>query len=94
MRRVEGGHRLVAGTADDVAADIIAWWHSGIVDGFNIQAPVLPDDLSDFVEQVVPRLQDAGIFPRQYESGSLRERFGLTQVASSSDRYLKESGSA
>ncbi|MGR9132329.1 NtaA/DmoA family FMN-dependent monooxygenase [Rhizobium leguminosarum] len=94
VRRVEGGHRLVAGTADDVAADIIAWWRSGIVDGFNIQAPVLPDDLADFVEQVVPRLQDAGIFPRHYERGSLRERFGLTQQASSSDRYLKESGSA
>ncbi|MDL2408496.1 NtaA/DmoA family FMN-dependent monooxygenase [Rhizobium calliandrae] len=78
VRRVEGGHRLVAGTADDVASDIIAWWRSGVVEGFNIQTPVLPEDLSDFVEQVVPRLQKAGIFPREYESGSLRERFELT----------------
>jgi FMN-dependent oxidoreductase (nitrilotriacetate monooxygenase family) len=78
VRRVEGGHRLVAGTAEDIAADIISWWRSGVVEGFNIQAPVLPDDLSDFVELVVPLLQEAGIFPREYESGTLRERFGLT----------------
>ncbi|SNB61982.1 FMN-dependent oxidoreductase, nitrilotriacetate monooxygenase family [Arboricoccus pini] len=78
VRRVEGGHRVVLGTADEVTADIVHWWESGAVDGFNIQVPVLPDDLTEFVEEVVPRLQDRGLFPRHYDGQSLRRRFNLT----------------
>ncbi len=55
-RRSEGGHRLVIGTPDDVAADLLEWWDSGVVDGFTLQLPVLPDDLRLFVDEVVPRL--------------------------------------
>lgn len=77
VRRLDGGHRLVIGTPDDVAEDILRWWRSGAVDGFNIQPPILPDDLSDFVEQVIPRLQRAGVFPTAYRGRTMRERFGL-----------------
>jgi len=77
VRRLEGGHRLAVGTPDEVAADIQAWWESGAVDGFNILPPVLPGDLADFVEHVIPRLQHRGIFPTRYEAPTIRERFGL-----------------
>ena len=77
VRRLEGGHRLVIGTPDDVADDIIRWWSSGVVDGFNVQPPVLPDDLSDFVESVIPRLQRRGVFPTDYLGETMRERFDL-----------------
>lgn len=77
VRRLEGGHRLIAGTPDTIADDIVSWWESEAVDGFNILPPVLPDDLSAFVEHVVPRLQAKGVFPKHYEGSTIRERFHL-----------------
>lgn len=77
VRRYEGGHRLVVGTPEQVAEDILDWWRDGTVDGFTLQPPVLPDDLEWFVRLVVPLLQDAGAFPRSYEETTIRDRFGL-----------------
>lgn len=64
VRRYEGGHRLVLGTPEDVAADIASWWEVGLADGFTLQPAVLPDDLERFVRLVVPILQHAGVYPR------------------------------
>lgn len=76
-RRYESGHRLVVGTAEEVAQDILRWWRDGTVDGFTLQPAVLPDDLERFVHRVVPLLQDAGALPRAYEHATMRERLGL-----------------
>ncbi|WP_257015845.1 NtaA/DmoA family FMN-dependent monooxygenase [Rhodococcus sp. ACS1] len=76
-RRSEGGHRLVIGTPDDVAADLLEWWDSGVVDGFTLQLPVLPDDLRLFVDEVVPRLVRSGARLDHYPRRTLRERFDL-----------------
>ncbi|HTJ57440.1 MAG TPA: NtaA/DmoA family FMN-dependent monooxygenase [Devosiaceae bacterium] len=77
VNRLEGGHRLVVGTPDKIADTIIDWWESGAADGFNIQAAALPDELDSFAELVVPILQDRGVFPRDYDGSTLRERFDL-----------------
>jgi FMN-dependent oxidoreductase (nitrilotriacetate monooxygenase family) len=77
VRRFDGGHRLVVGTPEDVAATILDWWQDGVVDGFTLQPPVLPDDLERFVRLVVPILQAAGAHPRHYEEPTIRARFGL-----------------
>lgn len=77
VRRGEGGHRLVIGTPEEVAADITDWWESGVVDGFTLQFPVLPDDLRLFVDEVVPLLVRAGVRRPGYEAGTLRDKFGL-----------------
>jgi hypothetical protein len=37
----------------------------------------MPDGLDDFVELVVPILQQRGLFRRSYAEITLRERFGL-----------------
>lgn len=39
VRRLEGGHRLVIGTPDEVAEGIVSWWEAGAVDGYNILPP-------------------------------------------------------
>lgn len=72
-----GGHRLLIGTPRDVADDILDWWSSGAVAGFNVHLPLLHDDLERFVDQVVPILQSEGAFPRQYDETTIRDRFGL-----------------
>jgi alkanesulfonate monooxygenase SsuD/methylene tetrahydromethanopterin reductase-like flavin-dependent oxidoreductase (luciferase family) len=46
-------------------------------DGFNIMFPFLPAGLDDFVDKVVPELEQRGIFRRDYEGSTLRENLGL-----------------
>jgi FMN-dependent oxidoreductase (nitrilotriacetate monooxygenase family) len=76
VRRVEG-HRMVVGTPREVADSIIDWWADGVVDGFIVHAAVLPEDLNRFVNEVVPLLQAEGVFPRDYEQATIRDRFRL-----------------
>jgi len=53
------------------------WLTSNGSDGFNIMFPFLPAGLDDFVDKVVPELQQRGIFRKEYEGGTLRENLGL-----------------
>lgn len=79
-RRVAAGRtgHTIVGTAEDVAGTLIEWEKQGAADGFVISAPFLPGGLEDFVDHVVPILQDRGHFRREYEGATLRENLGLT----------------
>ena len=72
-----GGHRLVIGTPKEVADALIDWWAAGAVSGYNAHFPLLHDDLERFVQQVVPILQAESVFPTEYDSPTIRGRFGL-----------------
>jgi hypothetical protein len=39
--------------------------------------PVFPESLNEFVELVIPILQERGIFRKEYEGSTLREHLGL-----------------
>ncbi|MER2537521.1 MAG: LLM class flavin-dependent oxidoreductase [Rhizobiaceae bacterium] len=71
------GHLSLVGSAEQVAQTMIEWFESGACDGFNVAAPYLPGSLDDFVELVVPILQDRGVFRKDYEGATLRENLGL-----------------
>lgn len=64
------------GTAEDVADEVIKWIEAGAADGFMILADV-PHALEDFVEHVIPILQQRGHYKTQYETDTLREHLGL-----------------
>ncbi|MBP2707723.1 LLM class flavin-dependent oxidoreductase [Microbispora sp. RL4-1S] len=76
------GHRVVAGTPEQIADEIQEWFENGAADGFNIMPPVLPGGLEDFVDHVVPELQVRGLFRTEYEGRTLRENYGLARPAS------------
>ncbi|MCX4099196.1 NtaA/DmoA family FMN-dependent monooxygenase [Nocardia sp. alder85J] len=76
-RRAEGGHRLVVGTPDQVAEQILDWWRAGVVDGYTVQPPVLTDDLRLFVRDVIPLLRAAGAFATDYPESTVRSRFDI-----------------
>ncbi|POM25802.1 Nitrilotriacetate monooxygenase component A [Actinomadura rubteroloni] len=71
------GHRVFAGTPEQVADELEEWHRLGAADGFNIMPPVLPTGLEDFVDHVVPLLQKRGLFRHEYESTTLRGHYGL-----------------
>lgn len=81
-RRIEG-HRLVSGTPDQIADDIESWWRAGAVDGFTVNPYSVEDDLDLFLTEVIPILQQRGIFPTEYTDQTLRERFDLNRTSHS-----------
>ncbi|WP_026565759.1 LLM class flavin-dependent oxidoreductase [Bacillus sp. UNC41MFS5] len=64
------------GTPEKVADLIQQWYEEEAADGFIIQAAT-PKGLPEFVERVVPILQERGLFRSQYEDDTLRGHLGL-----------------
>jgi alkanesulfonate monooxygenase SsuD/methylene tetrahydromethanopterin reductase-like flavin-dependent oxidoreductase (luciferase family) len=73
------GHRLLAGTPEQIADDIERWFLSGAADGFNLMPDVLPEGLETFVVHVVPLLRRKGIFRHAHAGRTLRDHFGLVR---------------
>lgn len=71
------GHRVVAGTPEQVADTMTDWFHNRAADGFNVMPPFLPGGFDVFAETVVPILRRRGLFREGYEGMTLREHLGL-----------------
>ncbi|HET9656556.1 MAG TPA: LLM class flavin-dependent oxidoreductase [Kineosporiaceae bacterium] len=87
LRRLAGGrgHRVFAGTPEQVADELQLWFDNGAADGFNVMAPLLPGGLEDFTTQVVPILQARGLFRTEYPGTTLRDTYGLARPAARHD---------
>ncbi|MFJ8788719.1 LLM class flavin-dependent oxidoreductase [Streptomyces sp. NPDC102462] len=79
VRRSAGGsgHRLLIGSAPQVADDLESWFRAGAADGFTIMPAETAVDFENFTRLVVPILQDRGLFRNDHTARTLRERFGL-----------------
>lgn len=64
------------GTPERVANLMQKWFEEGGADGFIIHYNI-PSHFSDFTEQVVPILQERGIFRKEYEGDTFRGNLGL-----------------
>ncbi|WP_218029807.1 hypothetical protein [Paenibacillus illinoisensis] len=53
------------------------WFLAEACDGFSIVPDIAFDGVADFVEQVVPILQERGLFHTEYEGNTLRENMGV-----------------
>ncbi|MCS5607160.1 MAG: LLM class flavin-dependent oxidoreductase, partial [Alphaproteobacteria bacterium] len=82
-----GGYSGLAmvGTPTMIADQMEEWLMTDACDGFNVMFPYLPGGLDDFVDQVVPELQQRGMFRTDYEGRTLRENLGLPRPA---NRYF------
>jgi FMN-dependent oxidoreductase (nitrilotriacetate monooxygenase family) len=74
---IAGGHRIVAGTPEQVADEIEAFFTEGAADGFNLNHDFYPDGLDLIVDHLVPELQRRGLFRKEYEFTTLRGHLGL-----------------
>jgi long-chain alkane monooxygenase len=80
LRRIIGQMGLgsrnapIIGSAEEVADELISWVEETGIDGFNLSRIVTPESLEDFIDLVVPILQDRGVYKREYEAGPLRQK--------------------
>ncbi|QXI30641.1 LLM class flavin-dependent oxidoreductase [Pseudomonas vanderleydeniana] len=78
--RLAGGNPVI-GTAADIADHFEAWFEARACDGFNVFFPYFPGGIEVFVDQVIPLLQERGLFRREYQGRTLRENLGLPRPA-------------
>ena len=71
------GHRLVVGSPERIADQLVDWWRDGACDGFAVRAQYLPEDAALLSDHVIPILRKKGAFPDGYRKESLRSRFGI-----------------
>ena len=73
-----GGHFTAVGTASSIADQLVEWFDGRAADGFNVNASTLPEGIDEFVDQVVPELQERGVYRTEYDATTLRGHFAQT----------------
>jgi FMN-dependent oxidoreductase (nitrilotriacetate monooxygenase family) len=66
------------GSPETVAATLNAYVQADACDGFILIPHVTPGGLDRFADEVVPLLQERGVFRSDYEGTTLRDHLGLT----------------
>ncbi|MFD4196331.1 hypothetical protein [Amycolatopsis thermoflava] len=74
-RYTGSGHAGFVGTPEQLADHIEDWFHSGAIDGFNLQPDVLVDGLEVIADELVPLLRRRGLYRHEYETDTLRGHF-------------------
>jgi N-acetyl-S-(2-succino)cysteine monooxygenase len=75
-RRRKYGFSFV-GTPEQLADKMVEWFKTEAADGFMVGPAYFPGALDDFVDTVVPLLQQSGIYREAYEGETLRDHYGL-----------------
>lgn len=72
------GRQNFIGTPARIAEQLDEYVQTDACDGFILVSHLTPAGLDDFVEQVVPLLQERGVFRTEYTAGTLRGNLGLS----------------
>lgn len=67
------GHWVIYGTPKRIADTLEEWFVGGLSDGFMILPPYFPGAFDDFVDLVVPELQQRGLYRTEYAGATLRD---------------------
>ena len=70
------------GSPKEVARTINEYVQADAADGYILVPHITPHGLDDFVDRVVPELQDMGVFRSDYEGTTLRDHLALPRPAS------------
>ena len=65
---------LIVGNPGDVADQLQQWMTGADLDGFNLARTVSPEDMEDFIDLVVPELQQRGLYKTRHSEGVLRQK--------------------
>lgn len=73
------GRQSFVGTPEAVAAELDEFVTAGAADGFILVPHLTPGGLDEFVDRVVPLLQERGAFRTEYTGTTLRSHLGLPE---------------
>jgi len=65
---------LLVGSPQTVADELQSWVEETDVDGFNLAYAVTHESFTDVVELLIPELQKRGVYKKEYQQGTLREK--------------------
>lgn len=65
------------GTPGEIADRLHEWSKAGMVDGFTVLPPLVPENVDAFVDDVIPELRKRGLIRDKYEGTTLREHLGF-----------------
>ncbi|WP_088888854.1 LLM class flavin-dependent oxidoreductase [Leptolyngbya ohadii] len=68
----------IAGTPEQIADRLELWFTAQACDGFVISPAHLPGSFTEFVQSVIPLLQQRGLFRQEYTGTTLREHLELS----------------
>jgi len=90
---VGGASPVFVGSPTTVVDQMEKWSTEADIDGFNVAHTLLPSSLEEFVDRIVPEMQNRGIYKTEYAQGSMRKKiFGQSDRLDSSHpaaRYRK-----
>ncbi|MGY4524689.1 LLM class flavin-dependent oxidoreductase [Pseudomonas sp. TE21394] len=69
-----GRYVTLVGAPEQVAEQLIAWIDETGLDGFNLTRTVTPESFENFIDLVIPQLQQRGRYKTAYAEGTLREK--------------------
>lgn len=69
-----GRYPAIVGDPAQVADELQSWVDETGIDGFNLSRTVVPESYEDFVDLVVPVLQERGVYKTAYAEGTLRRK--------------------
>lgn len=72
------GRQSFIGTPEAVAAELETFVRQDAADGFLLVPHLIPGGLDEFVDRVVPLLQERGAFRTEYRGATLRSHLGLS----------------
>ena len=75
------GRQSFIGSPEAVAAELETFVRQGAADGFILVPHLTPGGLDEFVDRVVPLLQERGVFRTEYRGTTLRSHLGLPDPA-------------
>lgn len=70
------GHGVVVGTAEQIADHMETWYLNHAGDGFALLPPTSSVGLDKIFDQLIPTLQDRGLFHKEYAHQLLRDNIG------------------
>jgi FMN-dependent oxidoreductase (nitrilotriacetate monooxygenase family) len=71
------------GSASTIARTLDEYVQADVADGYILVPHITPGGLAGFVDQVVPLLQERGVYPTEYAGTTLRENLGLSPLGES-----------
>jgi long-chain alkane monooxygenase len=80
---LQGRNSRIVGTPESIADQLERWRDAG-VDGINVVNATIPGSYEEFVDYVLPVLQDRGLAQREYASGTTRAKLSGSDLLADS----------